>query len=508
MRVGLAVVGFLTLCGMTAPAGFAATTAVEPHAPAPLSGTELEEVVAPIALYPDDLIAIVLPASTYPLQVVQAARFLEATKSDTTLKPDDSWDDAIVALTNYPEVVDLLNRDLDWTWKLGQAVITQQSDVLDAVKRFRERAHVAGNLDSDERQVVEVTPQAIAIKPADPKVLYVPYYEPAQVTVVQRTPVYHYYPAAYPVYYYPYPDDYLFGWPRFWGVSTFYSLGWSTHHVHVHHHHDHGHPYYSWRYWDRYWYRHSRPWVAYGSSHNHRRDHWNRGGWNHDDWKRRNHDWRHDSHRGGARQDGWQHHDRDRRQGGDWARRDSDRNDRERSWATTTRSNPFPGADRRPNGTREAGQVRNSVTPRDSTTFRNRWSSNAVRPTPPHNRQSRDSVDRPRRQEYAASQAFQPRQRAEQAQRAQPRESFQRPQRFESRGGGEPRGGFRSRQRSEPPRAEGAPRQRAEHTQQARVERRDSQGQRQAEPNRSRDGRGNPRGDGGFRGGFRSQHQR
>ena len=46
-----------------------------------LSNAELEELVAPIALYPDELLAIVLPASTYPLQVVEAARFLETTRS-------------------------------------------------------------------------------------------------------------------------------------------------------------------------------------------------------------------------------------------------------------------------------------------------------------------------------------------------------------------------------------------------------------------------------------------
>ncbi len=51
--------------------------ASEPVGPAHTSA-ELQQLVGPIALYPDDLLAIVLPASTYPLQIVQAARFLEA----------------------------------------------------------------------------------------------------------------------------------------------------------------------------------------------------------------------------------------------------------------------------------------------------------------------------------------------------------------------------------------------------------------------------------------------
>ena len=42
------------------------------------SASELETLVGPVALYPDDLLAIVLPAATYPLQIVQAARLLEA----------------------------------------------------------------------------------------------------------------------------------------------------------------------------------------------------------------------------------------------------------------------------------------------------------------------------------------------------------------------------------------------------------------------------------------------
>ena len=59
-----------------------------------LSPAELEELVGPVALYPDDLLAIVLPASTYPLEIVQAARFLEAYESDSSLKPDEDWDDS------------------------------------------------------------------------------------------------------------------------------------------------------------------------------------------------------------------------------------------------------------------------------------------------------------------------------------------------------------------------------------------------------------------------------
>ena len=47
-------------------------------------------------------------------------------------------------------------------------------------------AYAAGNLRSDDRQTVTREDGAIEIKPADPQVIYVPYYEPEQVVVYQR----------------------------------------------------------------------------------------------------------------------------------------------------------------------------------------------------------------------------------------------------------------------------------------------------------------------------------
>lgn len=112
--------------------------------------------MARIALYPDDLVGIILPASTYPLQIVQAARYLDAVRGNSTLAPDDSWDNSVVALLNYPDVVNMMNRDLESTERLGQAVILQQADVIAAIGDFRSQAaQAAGNLRTDERQVVE-----------------------------------------------------------------------------------------------------------------------------------------------------------------------------------------------------------------------------------------------------------------------------------------------------------------------------------------------------------------
>ncbi|MDX1403752.1 MAG: DUF3300 domain-containing protein [Woeseiaceae bacterium] len=220
-----------------------------------LSDAELEELVGPVALYPDDLLAIVLPASTYPLEIVQAARFLDELAKDSSLEPDESWDESVIALLNYPEVVYLMDKEIDWTWRLGEAVITQQADVLAAVESFRDRAYAAGNLESDERQTVSNEDGVIEIEPVDDEIIYVPYYEPEEVIVYQPRRVYHYYPYAYPVYYYPYPAGYSFASGYFWGVTTAFTIGWHSRYLHVHHPSYWGHPYYGRRYYGHYYRR-------------------------------------------------------------------------------------------------------------------------------------------------------------------------------------------------------------------------------------------------------------
>lgn len=219
------------------------------------SASELEELVGPVALYPDDLLAIVLPAATYPLQIVEAARFLTDLESNPELEPSEDWDDSIVALVNYPEVVEMLNDDLDWTWQLGEAVVAQQGDVIQAIASFRDRAYAAGNLKSDEHQTVVQNGEVIEISPVSEEVIYVPYYEPERVVVYQPRPVYYYYPRAYPVYYYPYPYYHSFSRGYFWGVTTAFTIGWNAHCLNVFHPTYYGHPYYGYSYYNNWWYR-------------------------------------------------------------------------------------------------------------------------------------------------------------------------------------------------------------------------------------------------------------
>src|SRR5262245_38714714 len=158
-----------------------------------LDAAQLDQLVAPIALYPDSLLAQVLMASTYPLEVVQADRFAKTNKK---LKGDklkqaldqQNWDASVKELVSTPTVLATMNEQLEWTQKLGDAVLAQQADVMDAIQRLRAKAQANGKLETTEQQTVTVTQpqqagqqQVISIEPTSPEVVHVPYYDPGVV---------------------------------------------------------------------------------------------------------------------------------------------------------------------------------------------------------------------------------------------------------------------------------------------------------------------------------------
>ncbi len=172
-----------------------------------LSSEQLDQLAAPIALYPDPLLAEVLMASTYPVDVVHAERWLEDHKnlSADQLKSaadKEPWDQSIKALVATPDVLALMSSKLDWTQKLGNAVIAQQADVMDAVQRLRAKAQANNKLSSTKEQTVKVEQvdnrPIIAIEPTDPNTIYTPYYDPAVVYGEWPYP-------NYPPYYWPTP---------------------------------------------------------------------------------------------------------------------------------------------------------------------------------------------------------------------------------------------------------------------------------------------------------------
>ena len=191
----------LVLWWLAASVLLVAAARSQTNTPPPFSAEELDALVAPIALYPDSLLSQVLMASTYPLEVVQAARWAKANpdaKGDAALKKveNESWDVSVKSLTAFPNILEMMNEKLDWTQKLGDAFLAQQKDVLASVQRLRRLAQNAGNLQSNEQQVVRSEQQVIIIEPAQPQVIYVPAYNPTVVYGAWPYP-------AYPPYYYP-----------------------------------------------------------------------------------------------------------------------------------------------------------------------------------------------------------------------------------------------------------------------------------------------------------------
>ena len=160
----------------------------QPQASAqPFNPDLLEQLVAPIALYPDTLVAQILAAATYPAQVVAADQWLRAqgyASPDQIAAGADAqptWDPSIKALTAFPQVLALMDRDLAWTTDLGNAYYNQPQDVLDTVQVMRQRAQNAGTLQNTPQQAVSYNQGYIQLAPVNPQVVYVPAYNPWDV---------------------------------------------------------------------------------------------------------------------------------------------------------------------------------------------------------------------------------------------------------------------------------------------------------------------------------------
>src|SRR5260370_23270378 len=151
--------------------------------PVQQSPQELQQLVAPIALYPDALVAQVLAASTYPAEIVEADRWMQShsnLKGEELAKEVDKqpWDPSVMALTQFPSVLENMDKNLSWTSSLGDAYANQQQDVTDAVQWMRQPAHKTGHLNSNEQEKVTTQGNTIVIEPANPEIVYVPAYDP------------------------------------------------------------------------------------------------------------------------------------------------------------------------------------------------------------------------------------------------------------------------------------------------------------------------------------------
>jgi hypothetical protein len=153
--------------------------------PAPLPPDQLDGLVNRIALYPDPLLAQMLTASTYWDEIPDAAAWADAhsyLKGDAlsaAIAADNlPWDPSVLALLPFPSVLDMMAQDPNWTGQLGNAVLVQRADVMDAIQRLRREAYGYGYLASNSD--VDVVNQGgyIQIDPYNPYLYYVPVYDP------------------------------------------------------------------------------------------------------------------------------------------------------------------------------------------------------------------------------------------------------------------------------------------------------------------------------------------
>ena len=205
---------------------------------------ELDQMLAPIALYPDPLLAQILMAATYPVDVVLAARwsranaYLAGEDAVRAVEPMD-WDPSVKSLVAFPQILERMDDQLDWTRRLGDAFIAQESQVMDTVQELRRRADAAGSLVPGEEMQIVRDDGYLGIEPASPQVVYVPYYDPL---IVYGT---WWWPTHRPVHWRPWPGHHVRKAyaPRFvWGSAIhfrkgffFGSFSWPKRHVVVVH---------------------------------------------------------------------------------------------------------------------------------------------------------------------------------------------------------------------------------------------------------------------------------
>jgi hypothetical protein len=154
---------------------------------------QLDQLVGRIALYPDPLLAQILTASTFSDQIPAAAgwanqhAYLTGDALADAIREDNlPWDPSVLALLPFPTVLQMMAQDPGWTQQLGNAVLAQRPEVMDAVQRMRQQAYNYGYLAPTPYYNVVNTGGYIEVLPVNPAYLYVPIYSPAVVYAAPR----------------------------------------------------------------------------------------------------------------------------------------------------------------------------------------------------------------------------------------------------------------------------------------------------------------------------------
>ena len=147
------------------------------------SQAELDALLAPVALYPDSVLSHILVAATRPEDLRQAAAWLRANPQLTGEQAVRAaepipWHPSVKALVAFPDLVARMDESPQWSRDLASAFIEQEPYVMDTIQALRRRAQSSGGLQSNEHYSVQDSGGSIAVYPAQPHYVYLPYYNP------------------------------------------------------------------------------------------------------------------------------------------------------------------------------------------------------------------------------------------------------------------------------------------------------------------------------------------
>lgn len=154
-----------------------------------LTAEELQKLVAPVALYPDTVLIQVLIAAAAPLDVIMADRLLKD-NPDTppaeleALIKSKKFDLSVEVLAiAFPRLINEMSVHIDWTETIGNAMLVQSEEVMEAVQVMRSQAINTGALVDSPEVTVSTSSDTndIVVQPTNPAVVYVPQYDPVEV---------------------------------------------------------------------------------------------------------------------------------------------------------------------------------------------------------------------------------------------------------------------------------------------------------------------------------------
>jgi hypothetical protein len=134
----------------------------------------------------------VLAAATYSTEIPDAARWADSHRpvngdrlADAISADQVPWEPSVQALLPFPAVLEMMARDMAWTEELGNAVLVERGEVMDAVQRMRHEALKFGYLRSGADVTVSDGPY-IEIVPVEAAYVPLPVYDPLVVFAPPR----------------------------------------------------------------------------------------------------------------------------------------------------------------------------------------------------------------------------------------------------------------------------------------------------------------------------------